>query len=122
MSNYDIARDAVDTSINSAGSAMKENEKFLESMDGKLAQLKANFETLSTGIFNSDFLKGAIDAGSAFLDVLSKIIEALGVFGTIGAGAGIAMLIKSLGRPKQVLLISDSKRAYHKGEYAITAA
>lgn len=68
MSNFDTAIDATNTSINSQGSAMNENSKYMESMGAKLNALKAQFQelVLGEGGLNS-FLKGLIDLGTGIL-------------------------------------------------------
>lgn len=71
MSNYKEAIKATDTAMNSQGSAMKENEKVMQSFQGKLNKMKVNLEE---GAFNS------LDDGliQTFLNL------GLGVTGVIG--------------------------------------
>ena len=47
MENFDEARRALEVSMNSEGSAMKEHEKWLDSVEAKQLQLKAAWEGLS---------------------------------------------------------------------------
>ena len=57
MSNFDTARNALETSLNSSGSAMKEHEKWSQSLEAQLLKLKAAWQGLSQAFLNSDFLK-----------------------------------------------------------------
>ena len=41
MTNFDVAQDALQTSLGSEGSAMREHEKWMQSLQAKLNQLKA---------------------------------------------------------------------------------
>ena len=95
MNNFNIAEKVLNTSINSSGSAMKEHSKWMDSLEAKTQQFKASFQELSTVVLDSDFLKGLVDSGTAFLTVLTKIVDTLGVFNTLAIGGGIAALVKN---------------------------
>ena len=76
LENFSVAEKALTSSANSAGSALKENEKFLDSINGKLAVFKATLETFSSNLISSEFVKGIISAGTwlvGTLDTLNKI-------------------------------------------------
>ena len=96
MANFDIARDALEVSANSAGSAMQEHAKWSESLEARLNKLKSTWQSLSQTFMNSDFLKAGIDVLIKFVDIIDKLIGKLGTFGTIGVGAGIWKTINAL--------------------------
>ena len=73
INNFDIAEKALVESQNAAGSAMEENEKYLDSINGKLNQLKASWEQLSNSLLNSGLLKGLIDALRTVLDFFNNL-------------------------------------------------
>ena len=50
---------------------LKENETYLDSINGKVAQFMATFEEISTSIINSEFVKGVVDSGSGILGFLN---------------------------------------------------
>lgn len=79
---------AYQTALNSAGSAQKEQDRWLQSAEAKIQQFKAQFQTLSTATLDSDLFKVLIDGGTAFLNVLTQIIDVGGglpaVLGAIG--------------------------------------
>lgn len=75
LENFSVAERAIETSANSAGSALAENEKYLSSIEGKISVFKASFETLSSSLFNSDLIKGVVDLGTALVNVLNKLQE-----------------------------------------------
>lgn len=79
MSNFDIARDALNTSLNSSGSAMAEHAKWSESLEARLNKLKSAWQSLSQTFMKSDFLKGLIDIATAFINILDKIIDKTGI-------------------------------------------
>ena len=65
LTNLEDMQKALQVSENSAGSAMREHEKWLDSIDAKTQQFKASFESLSATVFSTDFIKG--DALASFL-------------------------------------------------------
>lgn len=79
MANFDIAREALETSQNSAGSAMAEHAKWSDSLEARLNKLKATWQSLSQSFLKSDFLKGGLNVITGFVDVLDKIIDKTGV-------------------------------------------
>ena len=86
LENFEIAEDALKVAMESAGSAVVENEKHLDSIAGKIEKFKAQFESLSTTLINSDFVKGVVDLGSFFIDALNyvaKLVDAIGGLNTI---------------------------------------
>ena len=86
LENFNVAEDVVKTAANSAGSALKENEKYLDSINGKIAEFKATFEELSMTLIDSDFVKQVIEFGTGLLDVLNvlaKVIDKVGGLNTV---------------------------------------
>ena len=86
MTNFDTARDALDTSLNSSGSAMEEHGKWSDSLEARLNKLKATWQSLAQTFMKSDFLKVLIDLLSGLVNVLEKVLDNFGLFGTIGLG------------------------------------
>lgn len=101
LKNFSIAENAVTTSAESAGSALAENEKYLDSINGKIAQFEAAFQTLSQDTVDNDFVKFIVDIGTGLvniLDGLQKINLLLPSIIGIAAAAGLEK--KNVGRPK----------------------
>lgn len=96
MTNFNIAEDALQTSLDSNGSAMQEHEKWMESLEAKVNQLGAAWESLSSSFLSSDFLKNAVSALTGFVQLLDGLIDKIGVLGTLTIGAGITGFIKNL--------------------------
>lgn len=97
MSNWDIARNAVETSANSEGSAMTEYNKWLESMEGHLQSLRLAWENFSQTLMSSDTLINGIDILTDFVNVLQKLIDMFGTFPTLVGGFVAAMSFKNVG-------------------------
>lgn len=87
---------AYEATLNAEGSAMQEQERWMDSMEAKIQQFRSQFQELSTTTLNSDFLKGAIDAGTGLLDVLTQIVDVGGTLPLILGAIGGAQLFKNL--------------------------
>ena len=88
MTNFDIAREATKTAMNSDGSAEKELKNYQKSVQYSIDVLKAQFQELANVTLTSDIFKTLIDGGTAFLNILTQIIDVGGglpaVLGAIG--------------------------------------
>lgn len=68
LNNWKTAVEATATAMNSQGSAAKENERVLDSIQGHLQKLKSAWEELSTAVVDSDLIKMVVDLGTALLN------------------------------------------------------
>lgn len=73
IKNFDDARKAAETAMNSIGSATMENEKYLDSIAGKISQLKAAFEALANSVINSGLVSSVFSIATAFTNVLASL-------------------------------------------------
>ena len=90
MSNFDIARDTLNTALNeSEGSAQRELKNYQKGIEYSLDKFKATFQELSTSTLDSDVFKFVINSGTALVAVLNEIVKVGGgipaVFATIGS-------------------------------------
>lgn len=84
MQNWDKAREAFDVSANqSAGSAEKEMNKALNSIEAKINQLKATGQSISMDFLDSDSLKQALDIIIKLGSALDAIIKKVGALPTL---------------------------------------
>lgn len=104
MENFDIAREALKDSEGSAGSAMAEHEKWMESLEAKVKQFTTAWEELSQAFMDDSFLKGLVDAGTTVLGVLTKIVDTFGTLPTLITAVAVAMSFKNIGRDKMFSL------------------
>lgn len=100
MSNFDIAREALEASMDSEGSAMAEHAKWMESLEAKINQLKAAWQELSQAFMDDGFLKGLVDAGTDILSFLTAIIDKIGTLPALITAAVAVMSFKNVGRDK----------------------
>ena len=83
MNNFDVARQALEVSANSSGSAMREHEKWSQSLEARLNKLKSTWQSLSQSFMSSDFLKSVLDGVIALVNGLDKLIDTFGTLPTL---------------------------------------
>lgn len=97
LNNFSVAESTMESAANSANVAWEENEKYLDSIQGRLAQLDASFQALSADVLDSGLVKTVVSLATG----LTKAADAMIKFtGAIPMGAGIATFITQLGEPK----------------------
>ena len=89
MTNFDTAREALETSLNSSGSAMAEHAKWQQSLEAQINKLKASWQSLSQSFMSSDFLHITLDIVIGLIDGLTLLIDKAGVLPTFFAGFSI---------------------------------
>lgn len=77
MMNFSTAIKATETAMNSAGSAAKENERVLDSIQGHIQKFQSAFEKLSHNLINSHLVKEVIDLGTNGIRILDKVLAIL---------------------------------------------
>ena len=75
ITNFGIVEEALVATGNAANSAVEENEKYLDSINGKVAVLKSSVQDLSVNLIDTELSKFAIDAATAFVDIVSSLAE-----------------------------------------------
>lgn len=103
LDNWKDAQDAAKTAAESAGSATKENETYLDSINGKISQFTAAFEKLSKDVLDSDLIKFFIELATHIANLADEAVKLVDNFrliptaiGGIGAALGVS-LIKNKG-------------------------
>ena len=100
MQNWKGVEDAVESAKNSLGSADEENEKYINSIQGKLENLESATQKLSKTLIDSDLVKFFVDLGTTGVKAIDGIVNALTPLGAAAGIGGIVAGIKNIGRPK----------------------
>ena len=89
LESPEILKSAYETSLmDSAGSAEKELNAYLESIEGKISQFQNEVQEFWHGLIDSETVKWFISAATKLVDGIGNITSALGELGTVAAGVG----------------------------------
>lgn len=95
MNNFDHATEATKTSLNSAGSAMRENEAYQQSLEYQTQELKAEFQDLANNVIDKQLITSVLGLGEAFLKLantgVGQLVTKIGLLG--GSAWGLSSLI-----------------------------
>lgn len=97
LSNIDILKKSYEEATNAEGSARKENEEYSKSIQASIDLAQAKLEQLANDTLNSNFLKGAIDAGGKLIEVLDGIVKSGNAIPTLLAAIGAGLSFKNVG-------------------------
>ena len=101
LSQFEIAEKSMKDAANSAGSAAKENEVYLSSITGKLAQLDSAFQQLSQDLLDSSLIKFFVDFATATVDIADGAVKAAGALPTLTATiSGVLSVMQMSGKLK----------------------
>lgn len=111
--NWEDAENAYKEAMNSAGSAVKENEAFLDSIEGRKRVFKSAFESLSNNLLNGDLVKTGISAGTQIVKGLDFAIKHTGggttlLLGGILGKSFVSGFTKLMGKEKFIDALSDT--------------
>lgn len=105
LQNVELAESILETANNAEGSALRENEIYLDSVNGKLSKISATWQTLSQDTLDTDLVKGVLDFLNDALKFLDGIVEYLGSMPIL-----ISAIVSSLA-PLKITDISNAKSA-----------
>lgn len=101
LNNFSVAEDAMKQALNSSGSAMRENETYMQSLQAKLNQLDSAFQKFSTDLMKSDIPKFFVDLATVFVDGADSAIKFAGALPTLTAAiSGVLSLMQMSGKLK----------------------
>ena len=119
MNDYAGLQETLGYAMDSEGASQEQFNKTLDSLQSKLNNLSNAWTEFTTGIMNSDFIKGGVDILTKILNVINDITGALGsggstiskmllTFGALRYGTGAAgNLLTLLGVPNKLPTIGD---------------
>lgn len=73
LQNPQDLEDAYKDAMNASGSALKENEKYLDSIQGKIDQFNNSLQTMWSNALDSDMVKGIVEIGTWLIKVIDKV-------------------------------------------------
>ena len=91
MQNWVAVEDSIALSANATGSALQENARYLDSIEGKINTLQSAFQKLTTGTIDSKNIKEAITLVTGLVNTLSGLIKTVGPAPVIIGAATLAL-------------------------------
>lgn len=104
ISNFDAAKDSMNSMANSAGSAEKEMDIAMDSVSFKLNKFKETFVGVAQNLLSRKETKTTVDGLTKIAEVIDKITGKVGLLGTIGLGFGLSKSINNTGKYVQVYM------------------
>lgn len=98
LKNYQKIDEVMESLGDAEGSAMRENEAIVDSINGRIKVLSATAEEFWQKFIDTDLVKELVSLASDLLNILTKIVNignGAGTLGLIGAGTGIFKFIKN---------------------------
>ena len=71
LNNFKNVQKAYELAMNSAGSAAKENERYMESLEAKVSALKSTFQDFANNVITKEFLSKLLELAKIFLDFVN---------------------------------------------------
>lgn len=119
LNNWTTASSALVDSLNSAGSALDENATYVDSIEGRIAQLKASYQKLSNDVIDSGLIKFFVSTGDAIVRATDSLLSFSQIFEKIAPDSSWAEYfdeIKAL--PTIITAISAGLSIKNKGQKA----
>lgn len=98
IENYETIGKVIEAAENSENSALEENEKYLESIEGRTQKLTNQLQELASVSIKDDWIKGIISGLTNLLDLVTKLVDKIGIVPTILSGVGIFKGIKTFSK------------------------
>jgi TP901 family phage tail tape measure protein len=88
---YGDYQEMAERAYNADNVTLVNQEKYAQSLSGKLGELSATWEKIGDEAFSSSFVKGLADTGIG----VSSLIEKIGLLKSVIAGVGVAAFVKN---------------------------
>ena len=103
LSNFEAAERAMEEMVNSAGNANAELNIAMDSIEYKANKLKETGTGIAQNLFKREDMKTVLDTLTSFMEMLDKVTEKVGLFGSIGLGVGLFAGIKNVGKRRSTM-------------------
>ena len=110
MSNFDIARETLNTAMNeSTGSAERELDNWNQGINASISHFQAQMQELSSTTISSGFFKGIVDGGTGALNIITQLVDKVGILPTLLGG-----LATKSGLGKRNAVLYKAKQNYRR--------
>ena len=95
LQNAELVEEVYNRALDAEGSAAKEQENYMKSIQYSLDRFTATLQELEADLLSSKLVKEIVDLGTSIIEILDEIVEHVGLLGSAGAVAGIVALVKN---------------------------
>lgn len=96
IGNWQNVEKAAKSAAEAEGSAMEEQAKYADSIQGRVNSLTAMWQEFSNTVLDSNVVKGFVSVLTEVLKVVEQIIDAVGGLGTLGIAGGLFGIGKAM--------------------------
>ena len=101
IEQFSIAEKSMEDAANSSNSAMTEQERMMDSIEGRLKQLNASFEKFSNDVLSSDLVKFFVTLATKIVDAADGMVNLAGSIPAITAAiSGVLSVMQMSGKLK----------------------
>lgn len=101
IEQFSIAEKSMEDAANSSNSAMTEQERMMDSIEGRLKQLNASFEKFSNDVMSSDLIKFFVTLETRIVDAADGMVNLAGSIPAITAAiSGVLSVMQMSGKLK----------------------
>ena len=101
IEQFSIAEKSMEDAANSSNSAMTEQERMMDSIEGRLKRLNANFEKFSNDVLSSDLVKFFVTLATKIVDAADGMVNLAGSIPAITAAiSGVLSVMQMSGKLK----------------------
>lgn len=97
IENYQTIGEVIEAAEESENSARIENEKYLDSMEGRLNLMTSQLQEMASVSLNDNLLKEGISALTKILELITDIVDTFGLLPTAAGIGGIVAGFKNAG-------------------------
>ncbi|SFU36113.1 hypothetical protein SAMN02910342_00239 [Butyrivibrio sp. INlla21] len=95
LQNAELVEQVYDKATHAAGSAAKEQQNYMMSIQYSLDRFTASMQELEADLVDSQLVKDIVDIGTVIVNILDEIVEHIGLLGAGASIAGIVALVKN---------------------------
>lgn len=101
IEQFSIAEKSMEDAANSSNSAMTEQERMMDSIEGRLKRLNASFEKFSNDVMSSDLIKFFVTLATKIVDAADGMVNLAGSIPAITAAiSGVLSVMQMSGKLK----------------------
>lgn len=108
LTNFDEARKVLETAAGAEGSALAENDKYLESIEGHAQNLERSFEKLSMDFLDEEVVKTVLDVLKNIVEIIDYL-QSNGMIAALIGGGFASKLVKDFLQIKTVVTDSGTE-------------